>query len=77
MVGFAAGYLILHYYYYYYYFNFITFFFSRERIELSDKIAKLQATVSESREKEQEATTKLKRMQEALEQANFDRSQVS
>lgn len=53
----------------------IMFYFS-EREELNETINKLQATISHLREKESNASQKLKRSLDAVDQAQFEKNQV-
>jgi hypothetical protein len=49
---------------------------SRERSELAETVNKLQTQMAQLRERESEATHRLKRAQETAEQTQFERSQV-
>ncbi|XP_059480044.1 serologically defined colon cancer antigen 8 homolog isoform X3 [Neocloeon triangulifer] len=48
----------------------------REKEELAETVQKLQKTLSDLRDRESDASHKLKRSKEAAEQAHFDKSQV-
>ena len=48
----------------------------REKDELTEKVSKLQNNLSDIRDRESDASHKLKRSKEAVDQAHFDKSQV-
>ncbi|CAG2054142.1 unnamed protein product [Timema podura] len=50
---------------------------SREKDELSDKVLKLQATLTQFREKEADASLKAKRSLDVVDQTQFEKAQLS